>query len=541
MFDLADILVLTAVGSLLLASGGVALLRLSRRSLSVMWLAAFGGTGLAWVCMVLSRMFIPHQLEVINWRVDARLSSAPMLSLDSTSWTYAVALTSLGFSIILTAVSRLQGVNWRAWFGMLSLESIGLLAVLAGNPVGLLVTWTALDLVEMLVWQIQIQESVIRRRVVISFTGRFLGSFVLIAVVLLAKLEGSSLNFESILPELGPYLILAAGLRLGVVPLQMPFLADDVLRQGIGTMLRLAPAAGALVLLARVAEVGIPPLWMPLLIPLTSIAAFYSALAWMNARDELAGRSFWVMTTAAMAVMSAIMKRPEACLAWGMVSLFSGGLIFLSSIRHRNLLPIAVLSILGISMLPFTPLWAGVSVYGAAWQVLPAWAAAILTVILLLVHSLLLVGYMRHGLRLLGEVSAPERWVWLIYPPGLAMLVLGQFAIGWILLPAYTELTFMEWLASFGVTGLVAFFFGLQQWRPGWFVNRGAGAMWGSRFWIQLLTLNWAYGLLARFSALADRFLRLLSSALEGQGGLLWALLFLIMAFSLIVQYSQFP
>jgi hypothetical protein len=541
MFDLADIFIFLAIGSLLVGSIGIVLLRLSRRPLSAMWFAAFGGVGLAWLCVVAARMLIPHQIGLVNWLADGRLPDALILSLDPISWPYAAALASLGLGVILTSVSRLQGVNWQAWFGVLTLEVVGLLAILAGNPVTLLVAWTAMDLGEMTIWQIQMRDSAIRRRVIALFGGRVFGSMVMIAAIVLARFQGDELVFYSISPILAPVLIVTVGLRLGVVPLLAPFLAENALRQGVGTMLRIVPAASAFVLLTRVAEVGIQQLWIPVLTGLTLIAAFYSALGWVNAPDALAGRPFWVMLTASMAVMAAVYNRPVACLAWGMASVFSAGLIFLSSIRHIYLLPIAVLAVLGISMLPYSPVWSGVTIYGAMWQSLPAWAALGASLVLLVVQACLLLGFMRHSIRQRSEIAASDRWIWLVYPLGLSLLVLGQYAIGWVTQPDPNALSLVEWIASFSVISLAVLLVWLQNQNPGWFSERSLGARWGSSIWIRFLTFHWAYNALGRISRLVERLLQLINSTLEGAGGLLWALLWLAMLFSLTVQYVQVP
>lgn len=541
MFEPARLLVLSAIGVLFVASLGVALLRLNRRPLSVMWLCAFGGAGLAWLSILLARLKIPYQILLIPWQNDPRLPEGPALILDSVSWAYAAALASLGLGVILTAVSRLPGVTWRAWAGVLALEGIGILAALAGNPTTLLLAWTALDVFETLIWLVQAASATIRRRVVIAFASRVLGSLALVAAMLRALQEGEPLGFGVGLPVVSPLVVLAVGLRLGVTPLQPPFLTDHRLRQGIGSMLRLAPTAGAFVLLTRAAETGVEPAWLPLFVTLTLVAAFYSALAWVNAPNDLAGRPFWVMLTASLAMMAAIFKQPLACLAWGMVCLLSGGVTFLSSLRPRGLLPVLALNVVGVSMLPFTPAWQGAAVYAAMAQAMPIGAMVVVSIVLGTAQALLGVGLIRHWLRPLPMTEPPQRWIWLLYPPGLAVLLLSLYAIGWVNLPRPGELSSAGWIASLGVwvgtVGLGA----LYLRRPAVFSETGFSASWGSSLWSRFLSLQWAYGLLGRLFEAASRILRLLNLTLEGRAGLLWALIWLLMLFSLIVPWVRFP
>jgi hypothetical protein len=48
------------------------------------------------------------------------------------------------------------------------------------------------------------------------------------------------------------YLLLAAGLRLGVLPLHLPYASEAAIRRGFGSALRLISAGSSLILLARI-------------------------------------------------------------------------------------------------------------------------------------------------------------------------------------------------------------------------------------------------------------------------------------------------
>jgi hypothetical protein len=187
-------------------------------------------------------------------------------------------------------------------------------------------------------------------------------------------------------------------------------------------------------------------------------------------------------------------------------------------------------------MLPFTPSWQGAAIYGAVWQILPGWAAAGVSVVLLGLQALLVIGFIRHGLCIHSEGAATERWIWLVYTIGLAILLLVQFAIGWTGQPAASGLTIFEWFASFGVTLLTGLILWLYQRKPDWFAKLGSGDLWS-----RLLSLDWAYPWIGRAFGLIERMLRLLNSTLEGRGGLLWALLWLMMLFSLALQFGGNP
>ena len=63
---------------------------------------------------------------------------------------------------------------------------------------------------------------------------------------------------------------------------------------------------------------------------------------------------------------------------------------------------------------------------------------------------------MRHGLRIDANEEGPERWVWLLYVPGLALFVLTEIALGWIYLPDIRNLSIMGWLTGVIVCSIIA-------------------------------------------------------------------------------------
>ncbi len=107
-------------------------------------------------------------------------------------------------------------------------------------------------------------------------------------------------NFDiTQIPQSAAFLFfLAAGFRLGVFPLNLPFLQEPGMRRGAGNILRLAPVASSLVLLARLPENIIPAGaqgWTWAFYALLAIAALYAAFRWLSATDEIEGRPFWIV------------------------------------------------------------------------------------------------------------------------------------------------------------------------------------------------------------------------------------------------------
>jgi hypothetical protein len=488
------------------------------------WLIAVGGALFAWLAMLATGSQLPLSLTLIDWQTKALLSESPILLADELSWPYALALVTLALAVILTDVVRAAEADWSAWSGTLILGALGLFAVLAGNPLTLLLAWMAIDLAELLILLAQLVQSTVRERVVIAFSARVLGSLLLIGGEMAARSGGASLNFEFISSRAAIFLVLAAGLRLGVLPLHVPFLQEPRLRRGLGTMSRLVPAAASLVLLARTAEAlrsapG-PVAYFPYLLGLAGLAGLYGGLAWFLAPDELEGRPAWILGMASLSLAAALRAQPAASLAWGLATLFCGGLVFLTSIHDKRLLWLSFLGLLSFTAMPFTPAWNGSQLFTAPFHPLLA--------VFMVAQALLLAGYARHALRSSQIFQGVEQWIWLIYPLGLGLLPLTYFWIGTRSYPSIANVPIVGWLL--GVIAVVLAILAIS------FRNRIGAIPAGPILYLQtFLSLNWFYRMLWITYRYLGRFATFLTSVLEGEGGVLWAILLLVLLFSVLV------
>lgn len=514
-------LIITAILLLVITPLAMLIIRLVWPRFAYHWLVAASGALAAWPVVMVASQQLPQAIPLVAFQPGSLFPSWPVLLVDRLSWPFALSLSTLVLAVILTEIGRAPEADWAAWAGSLILAALGILAVLAGNPLTLLLAWTAIDLFELLILLVQVKPSALRERVVIAFSARVLGSVLLTAAAMVARSEGQVLTFAIMPAQSGVFLLLAAGLRLGVLPLHLPFLQDLPLRRGMGTMVRLAPPAAALVLLARTATAGGETLMSPILLGLTGLAALYGSAAWVFARNELEGRPLWILGGCALAVAAAIRGQPAASLAWGLAVLFSGGLLFLSSARDRGLTWLTLAGLLGISTLPYSPAWSGLHIY--------AQPSHLILIVFLLSHVLLVLGYIRHTLRPGAHLADMERWVWLIYPLGLAVLPTTHFFLGLWSNQGMETVPVLGWVTGLIVTGLAIWFAILVRRMPANLTSALAAV---SAFF----SMDWLYQLFWRFYRSSGRVVGFVTAVMEGEGGVLWALLIIVMLFSVLVR-----
>ena len=495
-------------------------LRLFNPGFRYSWLLAVTGAFLAWISVLFWQLDMPLVLTLPSWQPTVLFPASPLFLADQLSWAYAFSLATLGLGALLTAVARDNFPNSPAWAGTLALSGVGILAVLAENPLTLLLAWTAIDLAELITLLGSVQEKGLRERVVVSFATRVAGSGFLLWAGLVSTAEGTSLNFVAAPKEAGFYMLIAAGLRLGILPIHLPFRTESSLRRGYGTVLRLTSAAASLILLARIPYSSLQSPLIPYILGLISIAALYSSWMWFQATESLDARPYWLLGMASLALAATLRANPSGSVAWGTALILGGGALFLSSLQNKWLNRLILLGLFSMSSLPMTLTAMGWESNVSSW-----WGFWFL---LLPAHGLLLAGYFRHARRTKAEnFKTQNQLSRLIYPSGIGIMLLALLLLGvWGWQGASS---IGAWRFGLGSILLVTILIRLlpriralnpsqAHWlKPDTEKNRNliSNVFWGLYYFLRNLV-------------------RQITNIFESDGGILWALLFIILFASLL-------
>jgi hypothetical protein len=249
---------------------------------------------------------------------------------------------------------------------------------------------------------------------------------------------------------------------------------------------------------------------------------------WNGSSTELEGRPYWVVTMAGLAIYSSINGNQIATLAWTLALILSGSVLFLYSARGRKLSVIPLLAVIGITGLPFTPSavgWQGILISGGLFR----------NFLMILSVSFIVLGFIRHATIADTFLSQKERWIWLTYPLGLFILILSQWLIflvsdlNWYISGIlYTSI--IVFLLPIIIMFLVRKF--LRETEYADFLQRILKPI--GNFIIRFLSLRWIYNLIWSFLGFFQRIVNVFSNILEGQGGIIWVIVFLIMLITLI-------
>jgi hypothetical protein len=498
------------------------ILRITRPEVRYSWLIAVGGAILGLVSVFLWQIQMPLTTTLPSWQPSTLFINPILFQADGLSWPYALSISAVTLTVLITAVTRPTLTNSYSWAGALALGGLGLLAVTANNPFTLLLVWAALDMTELLIQLRSVDGPSNNEKVVVSFSTRALGIGVLLWANIISISSGSAFDFLSIPANAGLYLIVAAGLRLGVLPLHLPYSSESTLRRGFGTSLRLVSAASGLILLSRVPPASLNSPITPVLIILVMAAALYGGWMWLRAPDELNGRPYWIICVAALSMTAALMGNSLGAGAWGCALVLSGGALFLASVQQVWLNRILLLGAFSLSSLPF-------SLTAITWSN----NLGVFSILVLVAQAFVIAGYIRHALRPGGRESldAQPNWTRTVYPAGIVLLIAIQLLIGffgWSGAGQMGILTFplLTSLLTISLVWATPRFRVLNPIRAHWDSPASSGVGMGS---------NLLWGTYRLFGRLSET----INSTLEGDGGIMWTLLFLILFVSFMTQGTR--
>ncbi|MCE1253840.1 MAG: hypothetical protein LWX83_09855, partial [Anaerolineae bacterium] len=414
-------IILLPVGILILASLAIIILQQYKVGVGYAWFIAAGAALVSWGIILALHWYPVMPFTIEGSGLAKEFNTLFAFQIDLFSFPYAFSLVTLGLVVVITDLARFQIHNnnpW-SWAAMLAITGTGLLAIYAVSPLTIIFTWTIIDLIEMAFIIRSLDEDSLILENILAFAARIGGTMMVVIAAFYSRSLGQELILSSVLPPVGIFLLMAAGLRLGIIPLHLPYRETGV-RRGLGTVIRMAAPASSLVVLARLPGDIVLPEWETLLEVLLTITMLYASLMWLMAENEIVGRPFWIITLSAYTFGCAIRYQAGASISLGIGMLLSGGVLFLYSARKKNLLFIPLLGLLGISGLPFTPL-------ASSWQGLVGGQGGFLFSLGFVISQILLLsGYLRHAVQPGDSYDEMARWAQILYPIGLILLVVAE-------------------------------------------------------------------------------------------------------------------
>lgn len=313
---------------------------------------------------------------------------------------------------------------------------------------------------------------------------------------------------------------------MGLVPLGAGIAYPKQEYRGVWTILNFQNPLLGLALLSRLASPELTATLrlsgLPLLLALWG---FFNAILWLNCSEAPQGLPHWIATMSSLALASAYTTNVSP-LPWAILTILMGIIPMLAIFVFPARQVFLFLTILTFSTLPLTPLaigWQGLMTSLGGW----IWPLTV---------AISITGWYHLVENANGSLVTSERWISAVYGLGLMFLPLTAWGL-WILKPT---LHTQDWLA-----GSIAFLLTLAgilgfHYRATILLNASPFVAWlGQRmnqirhYLVQFLSLIWLIDGFALIHKGLKPLAHFLEGVLEGESGLLWALVFLALLLSL--------
>lgn len=525
---------------LLIAAVLILMLNRGKTRLGVLWMIGWGAALLAWLVLVATWLstkitVLSLQVSVLQGELDTIFPYGLKWLLDDYPFPYAFGILTLLLAVLLAASVRTRLITSpRSWATTLTLTALCLIGIMSANPFTLAVSWVLMDVIEF-AYLLGISNKENLNRIMLNLVMRLAAVMMLVWATAFGQAYYGFFDIIKFHPRAGFFFLLAIGLRLGVLPISLPFSQEPDLQRGTGLILRLLPVASALAFLGRLPAQTIEyrPGWTIPLQILVAAAAMYASVRWLIAKDEMEGRPYWILALSSLAMACVVNARPAASLVWGEVMLLCGGVLFLFHPRIKRIRFLLFFSLFGLLLLPYLT-------YNNGWQGLVGDGLNFWRLLLIAASAMVVLGYLRQVLRPAVSNIVLDPWARLAYPAGLIMLVQANFVIGFININLET-LRQAWWVGALQmgmVVGGILFALVLGV-RVNTLEISGTGRL--AKISTSILTVfdrvlqfGWFFRLCGwvfkRFSTLITFF----SAVLEGDAGILWALLLMILLISML-------
>lgn len=519
------------LGVLLLGAVIIKITNSYRPNTARSWAIAMTSAGLAWIASFVLRLYLPSEVNLLIWFPGTLFEESLGFDLNYVNWPYMVAVLTMCVASILTDTTRADpSVTPHSWAQTIAITVLSLASILSANSLTMALFWMLIDLFELFSLLRLSRATELSANILTLFGVRLLSTFMLINATSIAWQAGPFYGFGLMQPNASLFFLVAAGLRLGVFILNLPFLDSPELRRGVGTLSRLTPAASALVLIAYLpAEFVIfNQNLVGVLQVLTLIAAFYSSAMWLTRPTNYEARPFWVVTLSALAIQSALNGQAEAGRVWGLGLLLSGTLLFLYDPPIRRIRFLPLMGLLGFIGLPYT-------LAASGWDGLLSESFSFASAVMIITHTFLVLGYIRYIFKADSTVTGLEKYARITFPLGLVTLIQTILVLGLVGWP--DVLTLGRLWGSLSSLALVIIGL-LIAWRFNDLMNREAInqkipfyrlAATVLTFLRKVLSLSWLTSLSRRVYISLEGLGGFLNQILEGDGGILWSLVFILM------------
>ncbi len=512
--------------SLLITTGAAFVMKKRNLRRPMAWMVMAASSLVLWLVVLL---IDPGKGATLNWQ-DWFFSSGMHIGLLSQigkqNWELIAALMTLHVAFIFTSGAKQEfGRDYILWI-LEALEiALTFLILTAADLWSLILAWTAMDGFLFVYWSF-FRKAAATEKIYRGFVIKFLGSILLVYITAQISGRGGSLLLSSLPAANSALVLLAALLHGGLFPLHV-FEDQKINHQTVLDFLSMSlPFLSSMYLVCYLPNHQLTFVSGLLFSAAALAALIYFILMWVNSRDELWGSSWFLLAFGAFVSYSFFSKTQGTLQDWFVVLILFLPWLLLYGQRGKKTSFFPILLLIAMSGLPFSMLS-----YGSSG--LTVNEISIPTLVTLFFHVSLLAGFIHFIFQKKADFDELESSSRMVYLIGIfiTMLAIGSFIFRTMGSPS-DEISGI-WAGIFAVILVLGYYFRKRAGENRGHVEARLGKVDSGRIrailsfeWLfnaMGVVLNWIKPLVTGFSML-----------LEGEGGVLWSIVFLALLVTLL-------
>ena len=506
--------------------------RVTKRAGSTWWLATIFSS-ITWLSLILVGLLDPQELVINDWLPAPYPFTTLIFEFTEQTWIFGFLLVTMLLAVILYNARHLESPYYlNKITGSMVITAFGLLAVLSRSNLAFVLTWSLIDLAEFGVLAAVIGNVKNHQSKITSVLFRAIGIILLVLFISITPDQG-------LLPEesstfTGWLLVLIVLFRMGILPLMnLPYAEDSRIHRGLVTILQLLPVITVFSFITTLSGPVLPIKTINTLMVIFSIAILYGSISWFFSREELTGRPYWILTVGCLGVVSYLIGKVDALTGLAVVAVVVGSGLFLYTPRFRKVYPYIPLLLVGMLTFPFTPTVTLTRLFAID-------RISIHQVLWILSYAILLAGVIKHALAKDQNPDLGEPWIRLFHSITLYFIAMSPWVILSVSYPGLNSpATWWVTLSILGVSTMMVtlhLLISKKIWNPlnrfSRFANIGNTTL---HILDELFKFTWLSRLIASLGYIFEKLAYLLIRVQEGDGGILWSFLFLVLLFSLLL------
>ena len=510
------ILVLTTVAAYVMKKRGV--------RLGYVWIVlAFSGFAI-WAVL----LFVPFDhispFSNLDWFRSADYRLGVNFKINQSNWAMIYTLLALHVSFLLTSTTR-QDLKRDFIFWIIEAGEIALsFAILvSADLLTVILTWSTMDICGLL-YKLFLCQELNMDEVFYPYIAKLLGS--LLVVYNAAKLAGSgqSTMLDSLPVASSASLFFAAILHSGILPFK-PFKESKRLTVTILDFYNFfLPFISSLFLITYLPENSFHVIGGLALRLASLIIAFYFITQWIRAKEDLKGIHDLLYSFTGMLSFRFLTSTHNDSISWFVLIIMSVNWLLIFSHRSKSLNLFSVLVLISLSGLPFSLVGYGNN------AVIPE-LITLSAIMLIIYHILFNIGYLKILFRKKLVFEELESSYQIAYIIGLSLIVLSLGVVTFRLMGSLMDEVSYWWVGILITGSTAAIYYRMQkksdeepERKPALLDERIVGFM----------SFNWTNGVVDFLVVNVRTLVSGFSQLLEGEGGVLWSIVFLALLFTLL-------